>query len=130
MNFFWTKSCYSNNFLQFLSWKLWFYLYEYFSCHDVSVSLFVSNKRQNGLPIRPTFLWDLTGPRGWMIKIKKFASTNIRFPQNFENPRFVFIKSANYLFFFYNVYKEKRFTFEIVTMAQPSNIIYLVMVAL
>ena len=32
-------------------------------------------------------------------KLKKLASNKIRFSQNFENPRFFFIKSAKFFFF-------------------------------
>ena len=43
-----------------------------------------------------------------MIKISKLASIKIQFSFNFENPRFFFIKSANFVCFCFTKYTKRK----------------------
>ena len=81
------------------------------------VSLYPINV-QTAKPIGPKFCVGLhLSPRKvyWLSKFQKLPPAKIRFPLNLKIPPKMFIKSANFVLgLFYNEYKEKLFTIEIV----------------
>ena len=90
---------------------LYFYLNIYTLLVWVSVCLFVSNKVKTVEPIGPKFV---VGPRvtpskvyGWM-NFQKFHLNKIRFRKFWKSTKFI-LKSANFLFFCFTMYSERKF---------------------